>query len=202
MVGLFKKPVETLDSPKDRLASNPHVSGANGGHDLNIHQFFNNGVTLYGHLKNISLDGKIIYFKDDLNNLIKQNDEYENNLLDDIDNFIEKNAIVAEKGNRNQLTTAYNQEKLRELNLEKENITNIIWGTGYTRDYSFIQADEPLVDEMGFPIQKNGVSPHKGLYFLGMPWISNPGSGLLYGVGNDAANIADFILQNKEEKVI
>jgi hypothetical protein len=44
---------------------------------------------------------------------------------------------------------------------------------------------------MKFPIQKKGVSSQKVFSFIGIPWISNPGSGLLYGVGDDAKYIVD-----------
>ncbi|MHA2338347.1 MAG: flavin-containing monooxygenase [Candidatus Hodarchaeales archaeon] len=192
-VGFFKKPVKTLESPKDRFGSNPHVSGVNGGHDLNIHQFYKDGVSLYGHLEDVSSDGSVINFKDDLHELINKNDESEKEFLTIIDKYIEENGIKAEDGYRNQLTGAYEQEILRELNLSDENITNIVWGTGYNRDYSFINQKSPVVDEMGFPIQESGVSPHQGLYFIGMPWISNPGSGLLYGVGDDARYIVNHL---------
>jgi putative flavoprotein involved in K+ transport len=195
-LGMFQKPVETLESPNERFGSNPHVSGVDGGHDLNIHQFYKDGVSLHGHLKGASSDGTTIMFKDDLHELIKKNDEFENNILKLVDQYIEENEIKVEKENRSQLTNAYEQKILSEVKLDKENITNIIWGTGYSRDYSFIRLKEPTVDEMGYPIQEKGVTPHKGLYFIGMPWISNPGSGLVYGVGNDAKYIVDHLINN------
>jgi putative flavoprotein involved in K+ transport len=198
-LGMFTKPVESLESPKDRFGSNPHVSGAKGGHDLNIHQFYRDGVSLYGHLDSISSDGKIIYFKDDLRDLITKIDEFEKEVLIIIDDYIEKNSIKAEEDKKPRLTDAYNQKIIRNLDIEAENITNIIWGTGYERDYSLIEGIDPIVDEMGFPVQKKGVSPHRGLYFVGMPWISNAGSGLFYGVGSDAKNIVDNIIKQKKD---
>ena len=47
---------------------------------------------------------------------------------------------------------------------------------------------------MGFPLQERGVSQHDGLYFIGMPWIYTPGSGLLYSVGEDAEYIVNHIM--------
>ena len=40
------------------------------------------------------------------------------------------------------------------------------------------------------PIQQRGVTAYPGLYFIGMPWITTQKSGLLMGVGDDAAHIA------------
>jgi putative flavoprotein involved in K+ transport len=37
------------------------------------------------------------------------------------------------------------------------------------------------------------VSEYEGLYFLGMPWLHSRRSGILFGVGDDAAYIAKHI---------
>jgi hypothetical protein len=43
--------VDQLPSPKAKFAANPHVSGRDGGHTINLHQFARDGVVLLGHLK-------------------------------------------------------------------------------------------------------------------------------------------------------
>jgi putative flavoprotein involved in K+ transport len=45
-------------------------------------------------------------------------------------------------------------------------------------------------DSDGYPIQTRGIAKYPGLYFAGLPWIHNAKSGLLFGVGEDAAFIA------------
>jgi putative flavoprotein involved in K+ transport len=37
------------------------------------------------------------------------------------------------------------------------------------------------------------VTDYEGLYFVGMPWLYNRKSGILFGVGDDAAYIASHI---------
>lgn len=39
-------------------------------------------------------------------------------------------------------------------------------------------------------MRKRGVTEYPGLYFLGLPWLHNAKSGLLFGVTEDAAHIA------------
>jgi hypothetical protein len=51
----------------------------------------------------------------------------------------------------------------------------------------------PVTDADGFPAQQRGVTAHPGLYFVGMPWLHTQKSGLLLGVGEDAAFIAEHI---------
>jgi len=43
---------------------------------------------------------------------------------------------------------------------------------------------------MDIPVQKRGVTNYPGLYFVGLPWLHNAKSGLIYAVGDDAAHIA------------
>jgi hypothetical protein len=38
-----------------------------------------------------------------------------------------------------------------------------------------------------------GVTAYEGLYFLGMPWLHKRKSGILFGVGDDAAYLAERI---------
>ena len=47
----------------------------------------------------------------------------------------------------------------------------------------------PVLDGDGYPIQTRGVTGYPGLYFVGLPWLHTGKSGLLYGVGADAAHI-------------
>jgi putative flavoprotein involved in K+ transport len=61
----------------------------------------------------------------------------------------------------------------------------VIWATGYKFDFSFVKL--PVTDEDGYPIQTRGVTGYEGLYFLGMPWLHSRKSGILFGVGDDAA---------------
>lgn len=67
----------------------------------------------------------------------------------------------------------------------KINVQNIIWSTGFTSDYKWIDIEGGL-DGKGFPIHNRGVSPIQGLYYIGLPWQHQRGSALICGVGKDA----------------
>jgi putative flavoprotein involved in K+ transport len=90
-----------------------------------------------------------------------------------------------------KLRDGYAQEVLTDLDLQSSGIGTIIWATGYNFDFSLVKV--PLVDTDGYPIQKRGVTDYDGLYFLGMPWLHSRRSGILFGVGDDAAYIAQHI---------
>jgi putative flavoprotein involved in K+ transport len=72
-------------------------------------------------------------------------------------------------------------------------VTNIIWSTGFVRDYSWIKL--PVFDIKGDPIHHRGVVPTEpGLYFVGLPFQSSLLSGLVAGAGADAKYIVKQIL--------
>ena len=51
----------------------------------------------------------------------------------------------------------------------------------------------PILDQDRYPIQKQGVTDIPGLYFLGLHFLYKRRSGLLWGVGEDAAHVAKAI---------
>jgi putative flavoprotein involved in K+ transport len=82
----------------------------------------------------------------------------------------------------------YEVEQIAELDLESVGIKSIIWATGYRLDFGWVRV--PVFDQDGYPIQRRGITGYPGLYFLGLPWLHTLKSGLIYGVGEDAAHIA------------
>ena len=74
-------------------------------------------------------------------------------------------------------------------------VRSIVWATGYKPDFSWI--DMAIIDEKGWPVNYRGISTiKKGLYFMGMPFQFSLTSGLVGGVGRDAAYISRHIIKN------
>jgi putative flavoprotein involved in K+ transport len=70
----------------------------------------------------------------------------------------------------------------------KIKVDNIIWATGFSYDFSWI--DIPgVIDTQKKPIHQRGISSVKGIYFLGLPWLSRVGSAQLNGIGYDAKQL-------------
>jgi putative flavoprotein involved in K+ transport len=78
-----------------------------------------------------------------------------------------------------------------ELNLAAAGVTSIIWATGYTQDFGWLQVN--AFDDAGRPRHARGVSSEPGVYFLGLPWLSRRGSSFIWGVWHDAKFLADQI---------
>jgi putative flavoprotein involved in K+ transport len=188
-MGDYERTVNQLPSPKAKFASKPMISGKDGGHTLNLHQFARDGVTLLGRLQGVR-DHNILLAQDLKANLARA-DQFEADLAKKIDEFIAKGRIDAPEEALPVLADGYGVREIPELNLVAANITTVIWATGYSFDFSLVQL--PIFDGDGYPIQKRGVTDHPGLYFVGLPWLHNARSGLLFGLAQDAGHIASTI---------
>ena len=183
--GFVSTPVEKLPSPKARFISNPQLSGKDGGHSLNLHQFARDGVKLLGHIAGAQ-DGKVM-FKADLKENLAKTDKTEKDILAMIDKYIEANGINAPQETIPELQDGYASEEITELDLKAENINTVIWAIGYTADYSLVKL--PITDEDGFPITQRGITQYPGLYFVGMHWLSSRKSAILLGVNEDVKHV-------------
>jgi putative flavoprotein involved in K+ transport len=188
-IGTFDTRVEELKSPQAKFAPNPQISGKNGGESLNLHQFARDGVVLLGHVRD-ARDGLII-LAPDLKETLAKVDQFESDTLKQVDDHIIRTGLSAPPEEVPRLRDGYEQEQITELDLNAAGVSTVIWATGYTFDFSLVKL--PIVDSDGYPLQKRGVTRFEGLYFLGMPWLHNRRSGLLFGVGDDAAYLAAHI---------
>ncbi|HSR16580.1 MAG TPA: NAD(P)-binding domain-containing protein [Ignavibacteriaceae bacterium] len=193
-LGFFNITPDKLPVPIEHFAP-PHVSGSNGGHNLNLHQFSIDGVTLLGHFR--SADSDKIYLIPDLYENLTKADQFELNVLKMIDGFIQGSGLNAPAEVIPQMSSGYNQPIIEELNITQEGIKTIIWACGYIFDYSFVKL--PVHDKNGFPIQTNGVANYPGLYFVGMPWMPSLKSVMLSGVGEAAKYIAEKVVERTNQ---
>ena len=168
------------------------VSGAHGGNTVDFRDLAAGGMRLVGRTESYS-DGTI-RFGSDLAGNIAGGDANYLSVLDAADEFIARNGLdlPAEPEARGLgALPADALEPVLELDLASAGITSIIWATGFSVDYSWLQVD--AVDENGRPVHRRGVSSEPGVYFLGLPWLSRRGSTFIWGVWHDAKYLADHI---------
>ena len=189
-LGMFDAKVEDLKSPRDKFEPHAQISGKNGGESLNLHQFARDGVVLLGHIRGVCDDGRLT-IAPDLRETLSKVDQFELNTLRRIDDHIAKTGLDAPTETIPRLYDGYAQEQITELDLRASGISTVIWATGYAFDFSLVKL--PVTDADGYPVQKRGVTGYDGLYFLGMPWLHSRKSGILFGVGHDAAYLAEQI---------
>jgi putative flavoprotein involved in K+ transport len=83
----------------------------------------------------------------------------------------------------------------RDLDLAREGIRTVVWATGFRRDYPWLRV--PVLDPRGEIIHRRGITPVPGLCVLGLNLLRRRSSSFLSGVGADAEEIADHLLQTR-----
>ncbi len=168
------------------------VSGADGGSTVDFRKLANQGLTLLGLTEGFQ-DG-VLTFADNLSENIREGDKNYLSILDLADAYAERNGLdlpldleARKIGPDPQCISS----PIRSVDLRAENINTIIWATGFSNDYSWLQVD--AFEATNAPSHKRGISSEPGVYFLGLPWQSRRGSSFIWGVWHDAKFIVDHI---------
>ena len=174
------------------------ISGAGGGHTIDLRAFAASGMVLAGRLQ-AAHEGVVAFAPDLAANLAAGDDSYAG--------FIRMaDAHVAQAGLALPLDpdaclrlpkpVVYGVEA---LDLRAAGITAVIWATGYHYDFGWIDLD--MFGPTGQPVHRRGVTGVAGAYFLGLPFLHKTKSSFLSGVGEDAAYLADQIMmRNGQER--
>lgn len=168
------------------------VSGADGGSTVDFRKLANQGLTLLG-LTEAFKDG-VLTFANNLSENIREGDKNYLSILDLADAYAERNGLdlpldlEARKIDPDPQCIA---SPIRSVDLHGENINTIIWATGFSNDYAWLQVD--AFEANNIPSHKRGISSESGVYFLGLPWQSRRGSSFIWGVWHDAKFIVDHI---------
>jgi len=196
-LGITEQTVDELDSPAERFAANPHISGKDGGQEINLHQFARDGIHLLGRLED--LQGWQATLAPDLHQNLARADQAAADFLAGVDRYVRKAGLEAAEETVTELQDGYQQEVTTELDLAEAGIKVIVWATGFDWDFSWVRL--PIFDEWGYPVQERGVTGYPGLYFLGLHWLHTLKSGLFLGVGGDAEHIAERIAERAPQPV-
>ena len=188
-MGFFERTVDQLPAPQAKFAASVQASGKDGGHTINLHRFARDGVVLLGHMQ--AAHGSKIALVPDLKDNLAKMDKDEVELIRQVDGYIERSGLDAPPETLPELRDGYQAEVITELDLQSAGITSVIWATGYKFDFSLVKL--PVFDSDGYPIQSRGITGYPGFYFVGLPWLQAVKSGLLLGVGDNAAAVAAHI---------
>ncbi len=191
-LGFYDRTLDQLPSPTAKFACNPHVSGNQGGHDINLRQFARQGMTLLGHVQ--AATGKQLLLAPDLEENLARADAFATQITQGIDEYITKTGMeVAANRTTGEAPSngATPTKPLLMLDLPSAGISTIIWASGYQLDFGWVHI--PVFDQAGYPVHRRGITASPGLYFLGLHWLYKTKSALLFGIGEDAAFIASAI---------
>lgn len=171
-------------------------SEENGSLDLQVAQEL--GVRIVGRMTGAT--GHQAYFSDDLADSIGHAERKMHGMLDRIDAHIARlrvgRTFPAEPRPR---AVAVPVAPLA-MNLRTNGVDTVIWATGYRREYPWLQI--PVLDAKGEIIQRGGVTARPGLYVLGLHFMRRRNSAFLDGVGADAADLANHIVQRRARRLV
>lgn len=168
------------------------MTAVDGGHDVDLRQYALDGIVLAGRLK--SADQQEVAFHDDLEGTLTEGDAWYDEFRHQMDAYADTcdPPLPAEQVKPTSSTSKYcRQRGALVRNIRNEEISSVVWATGYTCDFSWIKL--PVLDGNGDAIHERGVTRRTGLFFLGLRRTYSLGSALVAGAVNDAAYIADRI---------
>jgi putative flavoprotein involved in K+ transport len=173
-------------------ATLPLITGAYGGHTIDLRAYAEQGIALLGRLRSVSAG--ILHFAEDLQGSLAYGDAAYDAFLARADDYVEQKGLTMPVDGRARAKLADPPcvlRPVRQLDYRATGISTVIWATGYNFDFSWI--DLPVLNERGEPQHDRGIASIEGLYFLGLPWLCKMNSSFLNGVGNDAARLAEHI---------
>lgn len=173
--------------------TNHYVTGRDGGRDIDLRRFANEGMELFGRLDR--LDGSTLKFAGNLEANLDAADAVYNRINSSIDKYIADNAIDAPPGTPYTPPWAPQAER-SELDLADSGITSIIWCIGFQPDFSWV--DVPVFNGRSYPGHRRGVTAQPGLYFLGLPWLHTWGSGRFSGIARDAQYLVEHLAARQD----
>jgi putative flavoprotein involved in K+ transport len=184
-----------ITDPKILLTRQPQVSGVGTrGHTLSLQSLAQQGVVILGKIKNT--DAANVFLEPDAAANVIFADNFSKKIKVMIDDFIDKFHVktaapeedIADKPDVNASCAS----GVTTLSLQENNITSIIWTTGFVGDFSYLKL--PVFQESGSIKHLNGISDVEGLYFIGVPWLRKRQSGIIPGIREDSEYIADKLL--------
>ncbi len=188
----FDTPLSALPSAAARLGANLLVTGHRGGHDLHYRTLQAMGVHLLGHLAGV--EEHRAHFAADLADSVAFGDA--------------RYADIRKLLNKELPTRGLTAPDLPDpppfhadppLELDLNGFGVVILTSGFRPDYSHWMRFSAF-DAMGFPLTDNGASTVvPGLFFCGVHFLRKRKSAVLFGVGEDAAIVAQSIARKRSQ---
>lgn len=185
--GFMDERVETLPDPSARLWSNPLATGHGGGHDLHLRTLRRMGVTLVGRF--LGASDHTARFAQDLASSVAWGDERYLMFRD----LVVRTAL-AEGLDVPEIADPEPFDATAPEELDLRGVGAVLFTGGFRPDYRSWLPWRSAFDADGFPLHRDGASTIvPGLSFVGVHFLRTRKSSLLFGVGEDAAIVAEAI---------
>jgi putative flavoprotein involved in K+ transport len=189
-IGDLERTIDEVPDPAaSKRAPSLPLSGANGGEQLDLAVLHRLGVTVTGRLKTFHTGHAL--FADDLQPAIDDAERRLLRLLDRIDEHLDRSQGARRPPPPDRPPPVRLPTGPASVDLAADGITTVVWATGYRREYPWLHL--PVLDADGEIVHRHGITPHPGLYVLGLKFQRRRASHFIGGVGADAAFLSRHI---------
>ena len=182
-LGIFSAPAKPGN---ERLYPAPQLIGTQEKRSIDLGILQEKGVRLFGRL--LEASGQNLHFGQDLNEKIAKADEEMHQMLNTIKEQAALQGFTIKKDEPSRIQAIPYPD---QINLQDEGIGNIIWATGYRRNYSWLNMN--LTNTEGELVHDKGVLNQPGLYVIGLRRQIRYNSNFVNGVGPDAEYLGGLI---------
>ena len=173
------------DIARGRRLPSPQLVGSSDLPILDLNYLKDQGARIAGRFMRV-WNGEA-QFSGSLGNVCALADLKMQRLLKLIDETADRDGAPAAE---TLVPTRVDDDPVLSLNLEKVN--SVIWATGFRPDYSWLDVD--VLDHKGQLRHDGGIVDSEGLYVLGLPLMRRRKSSFIFGIEDDARDIADHLV--------
>ena len=189
-IGTFARTIDELSDPAQaRREGSIQLVGRPDGRNVDLPALHAEGVRLAGRLTGI--DAGAVHFAEDLGATTARADSRMHHLLTTIDEHIASCGLTAEVLEPDRPAELSVRSGIDHLDLRAAGIATVIWATGFTRSYPWLQV--PVLDAAGEISHHRGVTSVPGLYVLGQRLQHRRDSNFIDGVRHDATFLTDHL---------
>ncbi|MBI5157510.1 MAG: NAD(P)-binding domain-containing protein [Acidimicrobiia bacterium] len=193
-VGFFGQRPGDLPDPAMQFAAQPQVSGVGPrGHTVSLQSLAGKGVILVGRL--VAIDGDTLRFDDSVADAIRFADAGSAQIKQMIDEHLASLGISAPlEPDAADVACADPEALAGPESIPIAALAAVVWTTGFGGDFSWVHL--PITGGDGRVMHTEGVTAVPGVFVLGTPWLRTRASGIIVGVGDDAAVVAQAVAKH------
>jgi len=180
---------EVEDLQRARRHASVQVVGSDDAREVDLPSLQALGVQLVGRL--MAIRGRTALCSGGLRSLVANADLKEARLLRRIDEWVDEHDVADLVGPAAKPDPTALTEVPTELDLTR--FGTMIWATGFRPAYSWL--DPRALDRRGRVVHGGGVGSMQGLYLLGLPFLRRRRSNLLAGLGLDASELGQHLVE-------
>jgi putative flavoprotein involved in K+ transport len=184
--GFMDQRPHDLPDPSAMRAAMPILAPGRG---LSLQALARAGVTLVG--RPVVVDGERVAFDGSLAANVAAGDAFAARMRAMVDQIIRRRGQDAPPAEPDEHDAPVDLDPPASLDLRAEEIGSVVWCTGFSGDFSWL--DPALVDVDGQPRREDAAAAAPGVWYVGLRWLTRRRSSVFFGFPDDAGTVADAV---------